>query len=229
MNEAANKNLLENSVQFLAEQDSLNASILGPDAGVGTPEFDLFIEEAAKEVGRPVFFAVLIIIIVFAPLFSLEGVEGKLFQPMAISIVLAMFASLLVALIVIPALASYVFKRGVVEKNSPVLRPIEKQYRLRLKQALAKKPVVVITAIMLFIASLALVPFLGTEFVPELEEGTINIRVTLAPSSSMDTSLKVANEMERILMTFPEVKYATSRIGRAEIGGDPGRLPRGGR
>lgn len=181
----------------------------------------LRIQEAAKEVGRPVFFAVLIIIIVFAPLFSLEGVEGKLFQPMAISIVLAMFASLIVALMVIPALATYVFKRGVVEKESPVLRPIEKQYRLRLKQALVKRSVVVKAAIGLFVASLLLVPFLGTEFVPELEEGTINIRVTLAPSSSLDTSLKVANEMERILMTFPEVKYATSRVGRAEIGGDP--------
>ncbi len=191
------------------------------DSRHDTHGFALRIQEAAKEVGRPVFFAVLIIIIVFAPLFSLEGVEGKLFQPMAISIVLAMFASLFVALMVIPALASYVFKRGVTEKVSPVLRPIDKQYRLRLKQALAKKSWVVIIAVGMFIASLALVPFLGTEFVPELEEGTINIRVTLAPSSSMDTALKVADEMERILMAFPEVIYATSRVGRAEIGGDP--------
>lgn len=181
----------------------------------------LRIQEAAKEVGRPVFFAVLIIIIVFAPLFSLEGVEGKLFQPMAISIVLAMFASLLVALMVIPALATYMFKNGVVEKESPVLRPIDKHYRLRLKQALQMKSKVVKIALALFVASLILVPFLGTEFVPELEEGTINVRVTLAPSSSLTTSLKVANEMERILMTFPEVIYATSRVGRAEIGGDP--------
>ena len=181
----------------------------------------LRIQESAKEVGRPVFFAVLIISIVFAPLFSLEGVEGKLFQPMAISIVLAMFASLFVALMVIPALASYAFKTGVVEKESPVLKPIDKQYRLRLKQALLKKSLIVKTAIGLFIGSLILVPFLGTEFVPELEEGTINIRVTLAPSSSMDTALKVADQMERVLMEFPEVLYATSRIGRAEIGGDP--------
>ncbi len=181
----------------------------------------LRIQEAAKEVGRPVFFAVLIITIVFAPLFSLEGVEGKLFQPMAISIVLAMFASLFVALMVIPALASFAFKTGVVEKQSPVLQPIDKQYRLRLTQALQKKSLVIKTSIGLFVASLILVPFLGTEFVPELEEGTINIRVTLAPSSSMNTALKVADQMERVLMRFPEVKYATSRVGRAEIGGDP--------
>ena len=181
----------------------------------------LRIQEAAKEVGRPVFFAVLIISIVFAPLFSLEGVEGKLFQPMAISIVLAMFASLFVALMVIPALATYAFKRGVIEKESPILKPIDKQYRSRLTQALQKKSLVVKVAIGLFVGSLILVPFLGTEFVPELEEGTINLRVTLAPSSSMDTALTVADKMENILLEFPEVLYATSRVGRAEIGGDP--------
>jgi len=181
----------------------------------------LRIQEAAKEVGRPVFFAVLIITIVFAPLFSLEGVEGKLFQPMAISIVLAMFASLLVALIVIPALATYVFKTGVVEKESPILRPIQKHYRVRLQQALQMKSTVVKVAVGLFIASLILVPFLGTEFVPELEEGTINVRVTLAPSTSLNTSLDVAKKLELELMSFPEVLYASSRIGRAEVGGDP--------
>ncbi len=181
----------------------------------------LRIQESAKEVGRPVFFAVLIIIIVFAPLFSLEGVEGKLFQPMAISIVLAMFASLIVALMVIPALATYAFKKGVVEKESPVLKPIDKHYRIRLNQALDKKSLVVKSAIGLFIGSLLLVPFLGTEFVPELEEGTINVRVTLAPSSSLKTALVVAEKLEQQLMTFPEVLYASSRIGRAEVGGDP--------
>ncbi len=181
----------------------------------------LRIMESAKEVGRPVFFAVMIITIVFAPLFSLEGVEGKLFQPMAISIVLAMLASLFVALMVVPAMASYLFTSGVKEKHNPIFAPVEKSYRKLLGIGLACKSRVVIAAVGLFIGSLVLLPFLGTEFVPELEEGTINIRVTLAPSSSMDTSLQVAGEMERILMTFPEVEYATSRIGRAEIGGDP--------
>ncbi|MCW8934568.1 MAG: CusA/CzcA family heavy metal efflux RND transporter [Gammaproteobacteria bacterium] len=191
------------------------------DANHNKSEMTLRIIEAAKEVGRPVFFAVMIITIVFAPLFSLEGVEGKLFKPMAISIVLAMLASLLIALIVVPAIASYLFTKRIEEKNNPIFSPIEKQYQKRLMQALAFKSRIVGAAIGLFILSLALVPFLGTEFVPELEEGTLNVRVTLAPSSSLDTSLKVANEMERLLMTFPEVDYATSRVGRAEIGGDP--------
>jgi len=182
---------------------------------------ELRIQQAAKEVARPVLFAVLIVAIVFAPLFALEGVEGKMFQPMAISILLAMLGSLVVALMVIPAMATYLFKKGVVEKESPVLRPIDKQYRLRLKQALENKRLIVISSVVLFIGSLILVPFLGTEFVPELEEGTLNIRTTLAPSSSLNTSLKVAGKLEAALLTFPEVIYATSRVGRAEIGGDP--------
>ncbi|NOZ11814.1 MAG: efflux RND transporter permease subunit [Gammaproteobacteria bacterium] len=181
----------------------------------------LRIQESAREVGRPVFFAVMIIIIVFAPLFTLEGVEGKLFQPMAISIVLAMMASLLVALIVVPALATYLFKRGVKEKESPLMRPLQKGYQRGLRAALEKRRTVVGAALGLFIASLILVPFLGTEFVPELEEGTMNVRVTLAPSSSLETSKQVAIKLERQLMQFPEVLYVSSRIGRAEIGGDP--------
>lgn len=181
----------------------------------------LRIQEAAREVGRPVFFAVLIIIIVFAPLFTLEGVEGKLFQPMAISIVLAMLASLLVALVVVPALATYLFKSGVKEKESFIMKPLDRLYRRLLNSAVQRRKVVIGAALTLFAASLALVPFLGTEFVPELEEGTLNIRVTLAPSASLDTSVAVAQKLEQQLMTFPEVLYVSSRVGRAEIGGDP--------
>ncbi|MDX2457866.1 MAG: CusA/CzcA family heavy metal efflux RND transporter, partial [Gammaproteobacteria bacterium] len=183
--------------------------------------FTLRIQESAREVGRPVFFAVLIIVIVFAPLFSLEGVEGKLFQPMAVSIVLAMLASLLVALIVVPALATYLFRCGVKHKESMIMRPISQVYRVALRGALVRRRRVVTGAVLLFAGSLALVPFLGAEFVPELEEGTLNIRITLAPSSSLETSLQVAGKLEARLMTFPEVLYVSSRVGRAEIGGDP--------
>ncbi len=181
----------------------------------------LRIQESAREVARPVFFAVLIIIIVFAPLFSLEGVEGKLFQPMAISIVLAMVASLIVALAVVPALATYLFTHGVEHKEGYIMPTLDRYYRKILPLALQQRKKVVSYAVGLFIAALLLVPFLGTEFVPELEEGTLNIRTTLAPSSSLDTALKVANKLEAALLTFPEVIYATSRVGRPEIGGDP--------
>lgn len=181
----------------------------------------LRIQEAAREVGRPVFYAVIIIVVVFAPLFTLEGVEGKLFQPMAVSIVLAMLASLVVALVVIPALASYSFGRALHHRTSPVLAPLEWLYRRLLRRALGVRSLVVLVALGLFGVAMALLPRLGTEFVPELEEGTVNIRVTLAPSTSLDTALDVAARLEQALMQVPEVTYASSRIGRAELGGDP--------
>ena len=179
------------------------------------------IQEAAKEVARPVFFAVLIIIVVFAPLFSLQGVEGKLFHPMAQSIVFAMIASLLVAMIVVPAIATYLYRRGIKEKESFILRPIKTLYRKMLQKTLQKPKIIIAFSLILLAFALALIPFLGTEFVPELEEGTLNIRVTLAPSVNLDASLKVAQKLELKLMSFPEVTYVSARVGRAELGGDP--------
>ncbi|MGI1968482.1 efflux RND transporter permease subunit [Shewanella baltica] len=176
---------------------------------------------AAKEVCSPIFFATAIIIVVFAPLFALEGVEGKLFQPMAVSIILAMISALLVALIAVPALAVYLFKRGVVLKQSVVLAPLDAVYRKLLTATLARPKVVMLSALLMFALSLLLLPRLGTEFVPELEEGTINLRVTLAPTASLGTSLAVAPKLEAILLEFPEVEYALSRIGAPELGGDP--------
>ena len=181
----------------------------------------VLIQEAAQEVGRPVFFAVMIIVIVFSPLFTLQGVEGKLFQPMAISIVLAMLASLLVALVVVPALASVLFRSAVRERKNIIMQVLEAIYRPLLKVAMKLRVVVAMIAIALFLGTLWLATTLGTEFVPELEEGTLNVRVTLAPSSSLDTSLKVAQKLEEQIMTFPEVLYASSRVGRPEVGGDP--------
>ncbi len=223
--------MMEHIFSHLSRPDAVHHRQIQEEVAIGSEHpFDaandhhgigLRIQEAAKEVGRPVFYAVMIIIIVFAPLFSLEGVEGKLFQPMAISIVLAMVASLFVALIVVPALATYFFRKGVLEKESFIMRPLDRLYRAALAGALKTRRLVVVVAVALFVGSLALVPMLGTEFVPELEEGTINVRVTLAPSSSLDTSLAVAQKLEAQLMTFPEVLYVSSRIGRAEIGGDP--------
>ena len=223
--------MMEHIFSHLTKPDAQHREQIKEEIAGGSPTpFDaasdrhgiaLRIQEAAREVGRPVFYAVMIIIIVFAPLFSLEGVEGKLFQPMAISIVLAMLASLLVALVVVPALATYFFKTGVKEKESFIMKPLNKLYRKVLGGALKMRSVVVGVALALFIGSLALVPFLGTEFVPELEEGTINIRVTLAPSSSLATSLAVGQKLEQKLLEFPEVTYAFSRVGRPEIGGDP--------
>ncbi|NRA62537.1 MAG: efflux RND transporter permease subunit, partial [Psychrobium sp.] len=179
------------------------------------------LKQAGKEVARPVFFAAMIIVVVFMPLFSFEGVEAKLFQPMAISIILAVVSAILVALLVVPALATFMFKNGVTQRESFVLKPLDKWYRIALTAAMKRTKLVIGAAVLLLLAAISLVPQIGTEFVPELEEGTINLRATLAPSSSLETALTVSPILEKMLMEFPEVEYTLSRIGRAEIGGDP--------
>jgi len=223
--------MVENMFKHLNKPDSTNsdsvhARVPASDTDPHDVEHDdhgieLRLKEAGKEVARPVFFAASIILVVFTPLFSFEGVEAKLFQPMAISIILAVVSAIMVALFVVPALATYLFKTGVKEKESFVLKPLDKLYRKGLTFALKRTKLVISASLVLVISAFALVPFIGTEFVPELEEGTINLRATLAPSSSLDTALTVAPILEEKLMTFPEVTYALSRIGRAEIGGDP--------
>ena len=182
---------------------------------------NLLIQAATHEVTSPVFFAVMIIAVVFSPLFTLEGVASKLFMPMAISIIVAMLASLLVALVVIPALASFVFKQKPRHRESPILPPTERVYRYVLQKALKHSTLVVGLAATLFVLSMATMTQLGTEFVPELEEGTLNIRTTLQPSSSLQTSVALAPKLEAILMEFPEVTTVLSHIGRPDLGGDP--------
>ena len=179
------------------------------------------LKAAGKEVARPVFFAASIILVVFTPLFSFEGVEAKLFQPMAVSIILAVISAIVVALFVVPALATFMFKNGVKERESFVLKPLDRWYRKGLKGAMKHTKLVIAISIALVIGAVSLIPQIGTEFVPELEEGTINLRATLAPSSSLETALSVSPLLEKMLMDFPEVEYTLSRIGRAEIGGDP--------
>ncbi|MGI2037884.1 efflux RND transporter permease subunit [Shewanella frigidimarina] len=191
------------------------------EADAQTQSMAIRIMLAAKEVCSPIFFATAIIIVVFMPLFALEGVEGKLFQPMAVSIILAMMAALVVALLAVPALAVFLFKRGIVVRQSKVLAPIDAVYRRVLTLVLSSPKSVMLAAVVLFAASMLLLPKLGTEFVPELEEGTINLRVTLAPTASLATSVNVAPKIEAMLLEFPEVEYALSRIGAPELGGDP--------
>jgi cobalt-zinc-cadmium resistance protein CzcA len=176
---------------------------------------------AAREVGQPVFFAVLIIIVVFLPLFTLEGVEGKLFKPMAFTVAFAMFGSLVVALTLVPVLCAMVLRVEGEEKESFVVRGLRRGYRPLLAFTLSHRPLVIGGAVVALVASLATVPFLGTEFVPELDEGSLRIRVTMNPSISLEESKRIAQRLERKLRRYPEVSYALSQIGRPDLGGDP--------
>ena len=192
---------------------------LGEHRSAETPRLTI-IRRAAHEVARPIVFAIVIIIIVFLPLFTLEGVEGKLFKPMALTITFAMLGSLVFSLTLVPVLCTLGLK-VVGDEDTKVVRWIRQRYEPMLRWALRNGRRVVLGAVAALGVSLALVPFLGTEFVPALEEGSILYRVTLAPSAGLDEAIRVAGQMERIAKEFPEVVDVVSKIGRAELGGDP--------
>jgi len=192
---------------------------LGEHRGAEVPRLTV-IRRAAHEVARPVVFAISIIIIVFLPLFTLEGVEGKLFKPMALTITFAMLGSLVFSLTLVPVLCALGLKAGA-EQDTRVVRWIKARYEPLLHWVLRRPRAVVAGAVAALGISLALVPFLGTEFVPALEEGSILYRATLAPSAGLDEAIRVAGRLERLARDFPEVVDVVSKIGRAELGGDP--------
>ncbi len=172
---------------------------------------------AAREVANPIAFAIGIIIVVFLPLFSLEGLEGKLFKPMAITISLAMAGSLLLALTLVPVLASVILRPGE-EKDTRLVAWLKRGYAPLLAWALARKRTTLTIAGAALVFSLALFPFLGKEFMPQLQEGSIMWRVTLIPSTSLDESIAVSKTIADAFKKFPEVETTLAMIGRAEKG-----------
>ena len=174
--------------------------------------------EAAREVVNPIAFAIIIIIVVFMPLFSLTGLEGKLFKPMALTITFAMAGSLLLALTLVPVLAVLVLKPKE-ERDTFIVRKAKGLYLPLLDWALDRKKLVVGAALALLVASLALFPFLGKEFMPTLQEGAIMFRITGIPSTSLDESIRVSNVVDAQLRgKYPEVRSVLATIGRAEKG-----------
>ncbi len=174
--------------------------------------------EAAREVINPIAFAILIIIVVFLPLFSLTGLEGKLFKPMALTIAFAMVGSLILTLTLVPVLAALILKPKE-EKDTFILRHAKRFYLPTLDWALDHKKPVIGGALALLGVALAVFPFLGKEFMPTLQEGTLIFRVTGIPSTSLEESLAVAKQIDTALkQDFPQVTSTLATIGRAEKG-----------
>lgn len=172
---------------------------------------------AAREVANPIAFAIMIIIVVFLPLFALQGLEGKLFKPMAFNISFAMAGSLLLTLTLIPVLAAIILKPKE-ERDTWLVRVIKQRYLPLLSWSLKNRKKVAGGALALLVASLALFPFLGKEFMPQLQEGSIMWRVTSIPSASLDQSIEVSKKIENALSDYPEVETTVAMIGRAEKG-----------
>ncbi|HQR54199.1 MAG TPA: efflux RND transporter permease subunit, partial [Burkholderiales bacterium] len=162
-------------------------------------------------------FAILIIIVVFLPLFSLQGLEGKMFKPMAFNIAFAMAGSLVLSLTLIPVLASLLLKPGE-EKDTRLVALLKAAYRPLLARALANRRFVIGVAAAGLLVSLALFPFLGKEFMPQMKEGSIMWRVTGIPSTSLDESIRTSEIIADAFRKFPEVESTVAMIGRAEKG-----------
>ncbi|MBO6506794.1 MAG: efflux RND transporter permease subunit [Kordiimonadaceae bacterium] len=199
--------MVENAFRIMAERKKRGEDVDKTSA----------VLEAAREVANPIAFAILIIIVVFLPLFALEGLEGKLFKPMAFNISFAMAGSLLLTLTLIPVLAALILQPKE-ERDTWLVRHIKKIYLPLLNWSLMNRRVVVTSAAGVLAASMLLFPFLGKEFMPQLQEGSIMWRVTSIPSTSLDQSIEISKDIENALSNFPEVETTVAMIGRAEKG-----------
>ncbi len=174
---------------------------------------------AGKEVGRPIFFAIVIIILVFLPIFTLTGVEGIMFRPMGLAISFALVGSMIFALISAPALSFFFLKPKKGETREPFLiRNIKKAYLPFFTQCQKHRKKVFIATFLVFIIGVALIPFMGREYIPYLEEGTLHLRATLDPNISLQETISLTTSIEKDLMGVPEVTGILSRIGRGEVG-----------
>jgi heavy metal efflux system protein len=194
---------------------------LGETSATTAPERRDLLRHAAFEVGRPIVFGIAIIIAVYIPIFALEGLEGRMFRPMAFTVCAAVFGSLLLALTYVPAAASYLFGGASVSHTTPVAHPdpawlvrIRGRYERGLQWSLSHRRRVVGPALVLLAVALGSVPFLGTEFMPELDEGYLLIESRRIPSASLDQGLVASDEIERTLRSFPEVRSVVTNLGR---------------
>lgn len=178
------------------------------------------IMSAAKEVGRPITFAMLIIVSVYLPLFALEGVEGKMFHPLALTFIYALMGALGVALLIIPTLCFWFLRRRIVEKHNPMLEAMKKVYAPALDKVLNKPKPILLVSTGLVIFSAALVPFLGSEFIPSIDEGSIWLRLRMPPSISHTRTIEFTKIVEKMLTKFPEVSIIATRVGRSGMGSD---------
>jgi cobalt-zinc-cadmium resistance protein CzcA len=176
--------------------------------------------EALGEVARPVAFSVVIIVVILVPLFTLQGIEGKMFAPLAATMLIALMVSLVVALTVVPVLSELLLRQAP-EKEFGFIRRFHGAYMRLLGRAVRRPAVTLGISGGVLVASLGLLPLMGTEFMPALDEGSIAVNVVRLPNASLDGSVKVATFMEQRLRRFPEVDTVVSKTGRAEISEDP--------
>jgi cobalt-zinc-cadmium resistance protein CzcA len=179
--------------------------------------------EAMREVIRPAIFAILIIVIVFVPLFTLESMEGKMFKPLALTVCFALLGAVAATLTIVPVLGSIMVRRKATKEGDNLLvRLIHRMYMPVLRAAMRRRWVTIAIAAVFMAVAFSLLPGIGTEFLPQLDEGALAINVVRLPTASIKGSVLQATEIEkRLLAKFPEVETIVAKTGRAEIAEDP--------
>lgn len=173
---------------------------------------------ATQEIVESVVYATIIIMLVFVPIFTLSGLEGRLFSPLATTVIVAMGASLLVAVTLTPALSYLLLTRGsrTPQRESPILPWIMRIYRPLLSIMLRWRWTVVVSLVVIIAVAVALTPYVGKEFLPIMDEGTYVINARMLPGTSLEESLRIGRQVEKVLLEIPEVTSTSNRTGRAE-------------
>src|SRR6202166_1018450 len=176
---------------------------------------------AAKDVDRPIFYSVAVIIAGYLPIYALAGPSGKLFKPMADTVSIALVGALILTLTFVPVMCAYWFKKGVHERVNKPFEWVRDKYAVQLELCLDHPKVTIIVAALIFVASLLLVPFIGGEFMPHLDEGALWVRATMPYTISFEEASSIAPQIRDILMSYPQVTVVGSELGRPDDGTDP--------
>jgi cobalt-zinc-cadmium resistance protein CzcA len=179
------------------------------------------IRNAAKDVDRPIFYSVAVIIAGYLPIYALSGPSGKLFKPMADTVAIALVGALILTLTLVPVLCAYAFKNGVHERVNKPFEWVRDKYAGQLEWCLDHPKATIIGATLIFAASLLLIPFIGGEFMPHLDEGALWVRATMPYTVSFDTASKLSPQVRDILLKYPMVTDVASELGRPDDGTDP--------
>ena len=210
--------MMENFIRRLSvrspgfSRNSSDANL--PPEGGTTREI---IHDAAIEVGRPILFGVLIIIAVYLPVFTLQGLEGRMFSPMAITVCAALLGSLLLALLFVPALSSLVLRGQIKEHEGRLYHFVQRSYVRLLDGALNHRWLTIGAAVLVVSLAIGSLAFIGTEFMPRLDEGSILIETRKLPSVSLTESVNISQKVEEIVKSFPEVESVVTKIGRPDL------------
>jgi len=176
---------------------------------------------AARDVDRPIFYSVAVIIAGYLPIYALSGPAGKLFHPMADTMAFALVGALLITLTLVPVLASYWFRSGVKEKENRIFNWIRDGYAGRLEWCLNHPKTTMLTTVLIFGSTLLLIPYIGGEFLPHLDEGALWVRATMPYTIAFEDAAKFAPEVRNILNQYPMVTVVGSELGRPDDGTDP--------